>query len=100
MDKSGVYSATVVSRSVNVPSPADAITYGVAVRIDGQTVEFNGVKPQASARWSYYIPDDGEVVNLVPFEIGRIVTLHLFVQGTTKRMYIGDAEFPEFKGCE
>lgn len=100
MLQTGVYTARIIARSVGVPSPADAITYTVGVNIGSGVVEFQDVSPQDSARWSSYMPTIGDPPKLIPFKIGRLVTLHVQVTGAQTQMFIGDAEIPEFDGCE
>lgn len=101
MLKSGLaYTGTVTARSASEPSPADALTYTVVIDAFGQSIPFEGVSPQPSARWSSYMPTGGEVPNLIPFEIGRMVTVHLTQQGPNYRAVINDAEIPEFGPCD
>lgn len=98
--KSGLYSGTITARSASAPSPASSITYTVAINEFGQSVTFAGVSPQASSRWSSYIPSDGETVNLIPFEVGRMVSVHIIRLGSSVQATINDAEFPEFGPCD
>lgn len=99
--QSGVYSATIEASSVTEPSPAAAITYTVAVNIDGGVVRFEGVSPHPSKRWSNRMPvgPNGEVPDLYPFEEGEPVILHVQVVGQKRILTIGEGEVPAFGGC-
>lgn len=99
----GVYSAIVTERSVDVPSPADAITYTVKVNMESGSVPFPGVSPHPSKRWTSYMPVDvnGELPNLNPFPIGTPVILHVQRLGESRaQVFIGEGEVPAFGGCE
>lgn len=99
--QSGIYTGYILASSVSLPSPADAITYTVAVNVEGGTVEFENVAPQEAARWSSYIPvgPNGEVPMLYPFPIGHRVPLHIERLGDTLTIYIDRGEVPAFGGC-
>ena len=93
--QSGMYSGIITARSVDDPSPADAITYTVVINaLDA--LELENVTPQESARWSAF--DDS--LNLVPFEVGFVVGVHLIVMESEIQVYIADREFPESGACE
>lgn len=92
--ESGLHSATIVARSVDVPSIAEDITYTISL-IGFDAVEFEGVKPQVSARWSSVDP----TLKLIPFEIGRTVSVHVIRQDISIDMHIETAEIPSFGPC-
>lgn len=93
--ESGLHSATIIARSVAVPSLAGAISYTISL-IGFDAVEFEGVKPQDAARWSSADP----TLDLIPFEVGRTVAVHVIRQDATILVYLETAEIPDFGPCE
>jgi len=99
--QSGVYSGTIEASSVSEPSPAAAITYTVAVNVDGGVVRFAGVSPHPTKRWANFMPvgANGELPDLYPFPVGSPVILHVQVVGQKRILTIGEGEVPAFGGC-
>ncbi|MBO6739034.1 MAG: hypothetical protein JJ916_04155 [Phycisphaerales bacterium] len=97
----GVYSAIVEARSREVASPAEEITYTVAVNVGSGPVRFPLVSPHPAKRWTNKMPlgPDGEIPMLYPFEIGEPVILHIQGTATRRQIFIGEGEVPAFGGC-
>ena len=98
---SGLYTGIIQTSSRSVPSPADEITYAVAINVSNGTVVLENVTPQRDARWSSYIPvgPNGELPNLYPFPPGHRVPIHVERQGDTLTVFIDRGEIPAFGGC-
>ena len=93
--ESGLHSATITARSVGAPSLAGAITYTISL-IGFDAVEFEGVVPQAAARWSSADP----TLELIPFQIGRIVSVHVISQDSVTEVHLETVEIPSFGPCD
>lgn len=99
--QSGMHSGMVLSSTVSVPSPADAIAYTIGINVENGTVVLENVTPQRDARWSSYMPvgPNGELPNLYPFPPGHRVPIHVERQGDTLTVFIDRGEIPAFGGC-
>jgi hypothetical protein len=97
----GLYTGIIVGRSVDVPSPADQVSYTVAININNSSVSLPDVVPQRGARWTEYMPlgPDGEQPNINPFPLGHRVPIHFDRQGDDFILYIDRGELPAFGGC-
>lgn len=99
--QSGLYTAIVVGRSVDVPSPADAVFYSITINVEGGTVTFDNVRSQPGGRWTDYMPTNpgDELPNVFPFPLGHRVPVHFERQGDEFKLFIDRGEVPEFGGC-
>jgi hypothetical protein len=65
--RAGVYAGVVTARSSDQPGRNH--TYTVSIDLPGGSVDFEGVAPDESLRWSTF----DETLDLVPFRIGTPV---------------------------
>jgi len=99
--QSGVYTAIIVARSVEDPSPADQVSYTIDINVEGGTVSFSNVRSQQGSRWTDYMPVDpeDEIPNVFPFPLGHRVAVHVERLGDQFNLFIDRGEVPEFGGC-
>ena len=88
----GPHTARIAARSSEVPSRS--ITYTVDIDTPGGVITFEGVAPQESSRWLNF---DG--LNLVPFPIGHLVTVHVIGREGSYAAVIESAEKPDAGPC-
>lgn len=90
--RTGVYTGRIAARSTSEPSRD--IVYTVDVEGPNGVVTFANIAPQESARWLNF-PD----LLLVPFEIGQLVTVHVFGRDGNYAAVIESAEKPNAGPC-
>ena len=87
----------ITARSVEVPSPADAIFYTVEVDDGaGQPDSYPNTVPQAASRWSTFDPS----LELVPFEVGQRVMVGITTSGSNQYTEIMQSELPNRGPCK
>ena len=91
---SSVFLGVITARSSEVPTDAASLFYSVQVLDDTGVVNYNGVAPQANARWSS-VAD----VDLVPFFIGQRVLIGVMRLGANEQIDILTDEKPDMGPC-
>jgi len=91
--KAGVYSGIVIARSSEEPGRDH--TYTVSIDLPGGSVEFEGVAPHPSLRWSTFDP----TLNLVPFELATPVVVIARGAEQSLTLTLNTYELPEAGPC-
>ena len=98
MNSSMLIPGIIISRSVSVPSQADAITYTIEIdEGEGHPVQYEGITPGASVRITTEYPE--LELELVPFRIGQEVTVSVRRVGSSSIIKIAQGEFPALGEC-
>lgn len=97
MGREGIYTGTIIARSSETPTTAALLFYTVRIQVGHEKpLEFENMKPPASRRWTL----GNDTLNLIPFELGERIAVHLVVQGNKDLLYMETGEIPENGECE
>lgn len=95
----GVYSATIVERSSDVPVLPDLLTYTIELAMPGLPfLRIEDVRPsfRASDSWD---PDPDNGLERIPFEIGQRVLVSVLPQGSRDDIQIHEREEGAWDSC-